>query len=106
MKAPVKLRSVFVALVKVPLYALYGAFVLLLGYFRLMLRLGDGVRLLAATLDCPSCGEANSLDGRWKCRACSAIYHGACFHCSFCGAGASFFSCRRCGISIPLRRPS
>jgi hypothetical protein len=95
-----------IALVALPLFAAYGAYVLVAGYLRGMWRAGDRLRLLALALPCPSCGEPNPLDGRWKCRACSAVYHGAVFECGFCGAGASFFSCRRCGISIPLRRPS
>jgi hypothetical protein len=94
-----------VVLLKLPLYALYGAYALAAGYLRRMARLGESARLLGQTLPCPSCGEGNPLDGRWKCRSCSATYHGAVFHCGHCGAGASFFSCRRCGISIALRRP-
>lgn len=100
------LRSVVVVLLKAPLYAIYGAYALATGYLRRMARLGDNMRLLARSLPCPSCGEANPLDGRWKCRACGATYHGAVFHCGFCSAGASWFACRRCGISIALRRPS
>ncbi len=96
--------SVVFAALKIPLYALYGAYALATGYLRRMARLGDNLRLLGSTLRCTSCGRENALDGRWKCRACGATYHGAVFHCGFCGAGASFFSCR-CGISIPLRRP-
>lgn len=100
------LRAALLFLLKAPLYALYGAYALSRGYLRFSGRLGESSRLLARSLPCPSCGERNSLDGRWKCRSCSAVYHGAVFRCGFCGSGASFFSCRRCGISIALRRPA
>lgn len=100
------LRSAVLWLLKAPLFAAYGAYALARGYLRGMARLGDASRLLALELPCPSCGERNPIDGRWKCRSCSATYHGEVFRCGFCGAGASFFSCRRCGISIVLRRPS
>lgn len=89
-----------------PLYAAYGLFATLRGILRGMSRLGESARLLALALKCPSCGTPNALDGRWKCRSCGATYHGEVFRCGFCGAGASFFACRACGISIPLRRPS
>ena len=100
------LRSAVLWLLKAPLYALYGAFALARGWLRLSGRAGDSARLLALALPCPSCGARNPRDGRWKCRSCSAVYHGTVFRCGFCGAGARFFSCRRCGISITLRRPS
>jgi predicted RNA-binding Zn-ribbon protein involved in translation (DUF1610 family) len=105
MALKLSISRAIVLLLKMPLYALYGAYALAAGYLRRMSRLGESARLLGTSLACPSCGEANPLDGRWKCRSCSATYHGAVFHCGFCGAGASFFSCRGCGISIALRRP-
>jgi hypothetical protein len=100
------LRSILVALIKLPLFALYGAYALSRSYLRAMARVGESAKLLGLTLTCPSCGDDNPLDGRWKCRACGATYHGAVFACGFCGAGASWFSCRRCQISIAVRRPS
>jgi hypothetical protein len=100
------LRSAVLMLLKAPFFAVYGAYALAAGYLRGMGRLGERVRFLRLSLPCPSCEERNPIDGRWKCRSCSAIYHGAVFYCGFCGAGASFFSCRRCGISIALGRPS
>ena len=99
-------RSAVLFLLKAPFFAAYGAYALVAGYLRSMARLGERARLLGLSLMCPSCGERNPTDGRWKCRSCSAVYHGAVFHCGFCGAGANFFSCRRCGISIALRRPA
>jgi len=106
MAIPRSLRSAVLLLLKAPFFAVYGAWALAAGYLRGMSRLGDRARLLGLTLTCPSCEERNPIDGRWKCRSCSAVYHGAVFHCGFCGSGASFVSCRRCGISIALRRPS
>lgn len=100
------LRSAVLLLLKAPFFAAYGAYALAAGYLRGMARLGERSKLLSLTLPCPSCSERNPVDGRWKCRSCSAVYHGAVFHCGFCGAGACFFSCRRCGISVPVRRPS
>lgn len=100
------LRSAVLLLLKAPFFAVYGAYALVAGYLRGMARLGESANLIALTLLCPSCEERNPIDGRWKCRSCSATYHGAVFHCGYCGAGASFFSCRRCGISIALRRPA
>jgi len=93
-------------LIRVPLYALYGAWALVVGGVSLLGRARRGARLLSSSLPCPSCGEANTLHGRWKCRGCSAVYHGFVGHCPLCGAGASFFPCAKCGISISLgRRP-
>ena len=100
------LRSAFLVLLKAPFFAVYGTYALAAGYLRGMARLGESARLLGLSVTCPSCGERNPLDGRWKCRSCSAVYHGAVFRCGFCGAGASFLSCRRCGISIAVRKPS
>lgn len=100
------LRSALLFLLKAPLYAVYGAYALARGYLRFSNRVGESARLLTLSLTCESCGEKNQLDGRWKCRTCSATYHGAAFHCGFCGSGASFYSCRRCGVAIALRRPS
>lgn len=105
MAGKLSISRALAVLLKLPLYALYGAYALAAGYLRRMAHLGESARLLGTSLPCSSCGEANPIDGRWKCRSCSAVYHGAVFECSFCSAGASFFSCRRCGISIALRRP-
>lgn len=98
------LKKVVLACLKAPLYALYGAFFAVRAVFRLAGEAGDGAALLRSTLPCPSCRTANALHGRWKCRGCSAIYHGFVARCRWCTAGATFFSCRRCGVSIPLRR--
>ncbi|MDB4954442.1 MAG: hypothetical protein JWO36_2011 [Myxococcales bacterium] len=104
MKVPSFLRFA-VAIAKVPLFAVYGAWFLVAGWFGLARRSGDAVRLLALTLPCPSCGRENPIHGRFRCAVCKATYHGVVHVCGYCGAGASWFSCR-CGISIPLRRPS
>ncbi len=98
------LKNIVLASIKAPLYALYGAFFVVRAVFRFALKAGDGAALLRSTLPCPSCRTANALHSRWKCRACSAVYHGFVARCRWCKAGASFFSCRRCHASIPLRR--
>jgi hypothetical protein len=92
-------------LIKLPLFAAYGAFVVVRGWFSGCVRAGDAARLLSATLPCPSCRTGNDVHGRWRCRSCSAVYHGAVFHCPLCRSGASWFSCSHCGASIPLARP-
>jgi hypothetical protein len=94
-------KLVFAALLA-PLFAAYGAWRLVVGLVRLVERVVWTVRLSRPTMPCPSCGFANALHGRWECGACSAVYHGFVASCHRCGAGASFFPCERCEVSIPL----
>lgn len=96
-----RLRFIVAAL-RLPLYAAYGVFFLVRGVLSAAATMGDRTRLLGRTLPCPSCGVGNDLDGRWKCRACGATYHGEVFRCPLCASGASWFTCRACGVSIPL----
>ena len=98
-----KAQKLVAGLLKLPLYAAYGVFFLVKTVLGAAALAGDRARLLGRTLPCPSCAAKNDLDGRWKCRACSAVYHGEVFRCQLCASGASFFSCRACGVSIPLR---
>ncbi len=98
-----KALKVLAGLLKLPLFAAYGAFFLVRSVLGAASLAGDRARLLGQTLPCPSCAAKNDLDGRWKCRGCGAVYHGEVFRCSLCASGASFFSCRACGVSIPLR---
>jgi hypothetical protein len=86
----------------VPLYALYGAWSIASGAVRLARRGSGALRLLGRALPCPSCRAPNPLHGRWKCRSCSATYHGFALECPLCGSGASFVACARCGISVPV----
>ena len=88
-----------------PFYAAYGAWVPLVGLYRIVRAVAWTVRLLKPKLTCPACGMVNSLYGRWECRApgCGAIYLGAADRCQRCGAGASMFFCHGCGASISLR---
>lgn len=99
-----KLRFIFFLLLT-PLYAAYGAWVLLVGLYRMVRWATWTVRLTRPELACPACGSPNSVYGRWECRApgCGAIYLGAADRCQRCGAGASMFFCRDCGASISLR---
>ncbi len=87
-----------------PLYALYGAWVLVTMLARFVRWVVWTARLTKPVLICSACGEANSIHGRWECRSpgCGAIYLGAVDHCERCGAGASMFFCQHCGASIPL----
>ena len=91
-----------VLLVKVPFYAGYGAWRLLAGLAGVTRQLLWSRRLLEETLTCGSCGERNVLHGRWQCAACSGVYHGFVGECPLCGAGAAFFPCGRCQVSLPL----
>ena len=93
-----------VRLLKVPLFALFGAWTALRAGFGLGRRLSGAARLLQDALSCPSCHASNPLHGRWKCRSCGATYHGFVGECPLCRSGASFFACHRCGISIFLVR--
>ncbi len=102
MKVAARLRAVLRVALALPVYAAYGLFVLVVGWFRLMGRAGDAARLLSSTLSCPSCQTPNELHGRFRCR-CGFVFHGAVFHCPSCGSGAAFFACGACGASIPLR---
>lgn len=99
------LRGIVMLALKIPLYAAYGAWFLLGRAFRFAGEAGTAVRLLGESLRCPSCGEPNAIHGRWKCRTCGAVYHGAVFICPLCNAGAAFFPCAGCGGSVPIGRP-
>jgi len=98
-------RSGILLLLAIPFYALYGAWVLIRASFRLIGWAAWTSKLTAGSLQCPACGSPNSMFGRWECRApgCGAIYLGSVDRCERCHAGASFFSCERCGASILLR---
>lgn len=84
-----------------PLFATYGAWRILVGAVLFVRRVIWMIRLSGPVLTCGSCGESNALHGRWICGACGSTYHGFVARCP-CGAGAAYFSCRRCGVSLPL----
>ena len=88
-----------------PFYAAYGVWVLAAALVRAVRWTYWTIHLTTPRLQCPACGERNSLHGRWECRApgCGAIYCGAADRCERCGAGAAFFPCANCGASILLR---
>lgn len=77
-----------------PLFAVFGVWVLVRAArnFQLALR---------RELACPN-GHTNTVSGRWECAACKAVYMGWVGRCDICGAGASWFPCKLCGVSIPL----
>ena len=85
----------------VPLYAMYGVCVVLRWMLRLP-RLARGTRaILSDEIYCPN-GHPNATRGRFECGACHGVYHGWVGECPRCGAGASWFPCGTCGVSIPL----
>lgn len=100
-----KKHSMLALLPLAPLFAAYGAWVLAVTLFRAVRWTAWTIRLLSSKLQCPACGQLNSLHGRWECRApgCGAVYLGAVDRCARCGAGASHFPCAGCGMSILLR---
>jgi predicted RNA-binding Zn-ribbon protein involved in translation (DUF1610 family) len=100
-----KTYSRILVLALAPFYAAYGTWVIGLAFFKLVRWVAWTARLMTPNLPCPACGEANSLHGRWECRApgCGATYLGAVDRCERCGAGAAFFPCANCGASILLR---
>jgi len=56
---------------------------------------------LAKELICPN-GHPNSVIGRWDCGSCKGVYIGWVGRCTVCAAGASWFPCSACGVSIVL----
>ena len=89
-------RSVF--------FTFYGLYVVVGGLSGLLAEASASARLLRRALPCPSCGAANALHGRFECRSCSAVFHGFVGECPLCGAGARFFPCSECGVSVAVRR--
>jgi len=87
---------------RVTFFSAYGFWRIVAGTFAGTGRTASAVRLLGESLPCPSCQSPNALHGRWRCQACSAVYHGFVARCSVCGAGARFFPCEHCGVSVPL----
>lgn len=98
-------HPIIVILLLAPFYAAYGAWTIAVGISRTVRWAAWTGHLLSPRLVCPACGEENSLHGRWECRApgCGVTYLGAADRCERCGAGASFFPCAYCGMSILLR---
>ena len=100
-----KTSTLFLLVVTAPFFALYGAWVLVAATARLVRWAVWTARLTKPELRCDTCGFLNSLYGRWQCHApgCGAVYVGAVDRCARCHAGASFFDCANCGVSILLR---
>jgi len=89
------------AILSVPLYALYGVYVILRTGWRLTRFLTRSRLALANELTCPN-GHVNSVVGRFECASCSATYHGWVGRCEVCGAGAHWFPCEVCGVGIVI----
>jgi hypothetical protein len=94
-----------VLVLALPLYAVYGAWIVVTILFRLVRWFVWTVRLARGHLRCPACGLVNSILGRWECHApgCGAVYVGAADHCARCHSAASYVPCVGCGASISLR---
>lgn len=93
--------TLFVGLILLPFFAIYGAFALLLG----AKNVGRWFRGLAAglgsTIYC-RLGHANPTRGRFVCSSCHAEYLGFIGRCSICGAGAGWTPCVRCRTAMRL----
>lgn len=90
-------------LVLAPVYALYGAWVLLRAGRRFARELAAVPWLLQSDIRCPTCSYANAVHDRWSCADCGAEFLGAVHTCGICGAGASWFPCERCRAAVALR---
>jgi predicted RNA-binding Zn-ribbon protein involved in translation (DUF1610 family) len=89
----------------IPLYALYGAWVLFHCLSHFVRWVARTLKLEAGHLECPACGSSNSIFGRWECGApgCGAVYLGNVGRFLRCHAGTSFFACDKCGDPLILR---
>lgn len=90
-----------IAVLKIPLYAAYGVFVMGRAVWRLVRFAMRSRPALAAELMCPN-GHPNATTGRFECASCSATYHGWVGRCEVCGAGANWFPCDVCGVGIVI----
>ncbi len=62
---------------------------------------GAWVLATTDTVECPGCGEAVSLVGRWQCGWCSYVFDGFAFaRCEICGAVPPFIDCQTCRASV------
>lgn len=82
-----------------PFFVVRGLFALVRGVARGRRTVGALRAGLAPTIHCPN-GHSNPVTGRWECASCKGVYIGWVGRCSVCGAGASWFSCENCGVSI------
>ncbi len=88
-----------VALFLAPLFALFGAWVLLRLVLAAVRWARTLPRLLADEVFCPL-GHANAVADRWKCGTCAATYVGNAWRCAVCGAGTTMIACGTCGVSV------
>jgi hypothetical protein len=95
------LKTAFLFVLGHPFFVAVGL-LRLVRFIRRAFRAVRGFRLgLARELPCPN-GHKNSVIGRWECGSCKGTYHGWVGRCEVCGAGASWFPCEKCGVSIKL----
>ncbi|MBI5536581.1 MAG: hypothetical protein HY898_27925 [Deltaproteobacteria bacterium] len=96
-----RFQGLLLALLLSPLYAAYGAVVIVRAIVRLYRFCGRARVSLAREVHCQN-GHPNATTGRWECASCRAQYHGWVGRCRVCGAGASWFPCSTCQVGIPL----
>lgn len=92
---------IVVAVLLLPVFALYGIYVALAEAAALVAGLGRSRAALADTLPCPH-GHPNATVGRFTCASCHATYLGWVGRCAICGAAAGWMPCEVCDVSIPL----
>lgn len=85
-----------------PLFVLMGVGMVLRALFGIGRHIRKARYELADDVTCPNCHYPNPVAGRWECASCKAIYMGWVGSCPICGAGASWISCAKCGVSVVL----
>jgi hypothetical protein len=88
-------------LIGLPLFVAIGLWTVLASLVQIPRRVRALRSAVANELRCPN-QHSNAVSGRWECASCKAVYLGWVGKCALCGAGASWFSCGSCGVSIPL----
>jgi len=100
-------KDLIAVVIRIPIYVLVGFGVLTMVLFGIGKRIRKARYELADVIVCANCHHPNPVAGRWECGSCRAIYMGWVGGCPICGAGASWISCRQCGVSVvlPWTRP-
>lgn len=84
-----------------PFYVLYGVVLVVRGILGIGRTVSGVGASFSSTLVCPN-GHHSQAVGRWRCAACSSVYHGWVGRCRVCGAGAGMTGCEVCGVTIRL----
>lgn len=88
-----------------PVFALWGALILLTLPLRILGWLLSALAAMRRTITCPQ-GHPNPTVGRFVCSRCKAEYLGWIGRCAVCGAGAGWTPCVVCasGVRFPWVR--